>query len=137
MSLDTPEKAEPVERKVDEKSVPLDESKLSLPIPMTSSSLYNPHTIRCYLDTPCPVSQTVDIADDFEVNQWVLNHLPFKTVEQRIEFVKTLMADQRKAELGAKSKEKMEDYKKTEKKKKKKKTLSRHRKSVKDLPTFS
>lgn len=110
--------------------------------PKPTEMLYNPHTIKCVLDTPCPTQSTDKIEDDYEVNNWVLNHLPFKTYEQKVEFVKVILADQRKAALAEEKAKKKEKAKEEEKKKKKTKrrkckTLPRTPKPVTKLPTFS
>jgi len=47
-------------------------------------------------EMPCPIQKTEDIADDHEVNEWVLNHLPFGSNEQRLAFMASLVSDQQK-----------------------------------------
>jgi hypothetical protein len=103
------------------------------------SGAWNPHTIKCDLDIPCPTSSCDDISQDYEVNNWVLNHLPLKSYEQKEEFAKLLLADQRKQEIKEQSAKKAETTKVAEKKKKGrgKKKPRQKRKPVKGLPTFS
>lgn len=120
---------------LDEKKTFSDDFKL----PPPSYTLYNPHTIRCVLDTPCPPQSCENVADDYDVNNWVLNHLPFKTYEQKQEFVKQLLADQRRQQILQEKTEKVqkETKEKTKAKKKRGKKKGRRRKPAKQLPTFS
>lgn len=78
------------------------------------------------MDVPCPPLTTDDISTDHAINEWVLNHLPFRSEEQREAFAKKLMLDQ-------KVKEKKEKELKRKKAVQKRKTLPAGRVGVKEL----
>lgn len=132
--IDTPVQKK---RQVEEKDK-WDEHVLRAINPRGSVS-WSPHTIKCHLDVPFPTVTCEDISQDYEANSWVLNHLPLKSYEQKEEFAKLLLADQRKQEISRQSLRKGIATKSPEKKKKGKgkKKPSQPRKSVKELPTFS
>lgn len=89
----------------------------------------NERPFKCVLDTPCPEQTAKSLPDDYEVNNWVLNHLPFRSEEQRADFTKKLLLDQT-------VKEKKE---KKQKKKKGSKTMPKlsRESSTRKLPDFS
>lgn len=50
-------------------------------------------------DAPCPGTITGDPDEDYNVNNWVFNHLPFRDEVQRQKFLSMLIADARIEEL--------------------------------------
>lgn len=78
------------------------------------------------MDAPCPSLTAEDISMDHDINEWVLNHLPFRSEEQREAFVKKLILDQ-------KVKERKEKDSKKKKEAKKRQTLPAGRVGVKEL----
>lgn len=106
------------------------EKKIELPPPtvhLVGGASERPFV--CTLDTSCPEQTADDISKDYEVNNWVLNHLPFRDETQRENFAKTLVLDQLKKEKEKKRQKSQLDLKKKSK-------LTRQN-SVRTLPSFS
>lgn len=76
-----------------------------LPKPVYQA-IYGPDDYRstCKFDDPCPPWIPGDSKSETSVNEWVLNHLPFRSEEQRDAFHQQLVKDQRMKERKVKSK---------------------------------
>lgn len=127
---ETEKKIPHVEPKEKDTEVVEIEKKTVLPPP----SVYtvggaNERPFGCHLDVPCPDQTADDISKDYEINNWVLNHLPFKDEAQRENFAKTLLLDELKKEKEKKQQKNLMGLKKKSK-------LTRQN-SVRTLPTFS
>lgn len=48
-------------------------------------------------DVPCPSGMGTEVADDPDINEWVMNHIPLKE-EQKKELLNLLIKDSRKLE---------------------------------------
>jgi hypothetical protein len=104
-------------------------TEVFLPSSTTLVSSADERPFKCYLDVPCPKQTHDDISQDYEVNNWVLNHLPFRDEAQRESFAKNLLLDQMKAEKEKKQQKQMQKVKQ--------KSKLERQKSSKTLPTFS
>jgi hypothetical protein len=81
-------------------STEVSEKKIDVSLPTSYHMVVSQgeRPFKCHLDVPCPKQTADDISQDYEVNNWVLNHLPFRDETQRENFAKTLMLDQLKVE---------------------------------------
>lgn len=89
---------------------------LSIPKPILSriESMDTSGLALAKMDAPCPKQTAEDISMDHAINEWVLNHLPFRSEEQREDFVKKLIKDQKvKEKIEKKGKAAKEKIKKS------------------------
>lgn len=60
-------------------------------------------------DKPCPGNITGDALKDHPVHEWVLNHLPWESEEQKAKFISLIVADARVEQLKAEKESSSQD----------------------------